>query len=198
MTRKLWQFFVAVAGSGLILPAQAAEDTIKVDGTNATFPTTVQVDGVTLRATGTAIRTRLVFQVYAMASYVESTAVIANADELCKAEKVKQLRLHILRPLSAETALQGIRDGVALNHPGDAFAAPFAAMKEYLGGAEVATGDTLTITYLPGTGARIALNDRAPLAVADPAFGQALWQIYFGPKNLAEPMKTALVSRLGQ
>ena len=49
---------------------------------------------------------------------------------------------------------------------------------------------------VPGEGVRIRLGEKVDVTVKNPAFAQALWEVYLGPNAVNEGLKASLVGRL--
>jgi len=83
-------------------------------------------------------------------------------------------------------------------YPEDKFAEEFKLIVETLGEKSAAKGDHVTLLYVPGTGVRIKLADKIDLTIKNPAFAQALWEVFLGAKPIDETLKAGLVGLLPQ
>ena len=52
------------------------------------------------------------------------------------------------------------------------------------------------LTHVPGTGLHVLLVGKNGRYIKNPRFARAVWDIYFGPNNLGDPIKKGLTSRL--
>lgn len=193
--------FAALFGAALVSPALAAEG-LPVPGSNVKFPAVVTVQHgqqtVTLKATGTALRTRAIFSVYAIASYLQDGNTAKTADDVARAEAVKMMYIVMERTVSGKDFIDAVKTAVGKSHPADKFAAEFTQLNEVLGDKSAAKGDHVSLTYLPGTGLRVQIIGKADLTVKGAEFGRAVWEVYLGAKPIDDGMKAGLVSQLGK
>src|SRR5439155_12666971 len=95
-----------------------------VDSRFATAVTS-QAEGkpVRLVLTGTAMRTKYGFSVYAIGSYVQEGVRVHTAEELAHVAASKQLHLLFERDVDGVTMAQSFRDAIGMSAPAPAFAA---------------------------------------------------------------------------
>ena len=109
-----------------------AADVVPVPGTSAKYPRTVvmPVAGkpTELTLTGVGLRSRFVFDIYAIGSYIQSGTKAANADELIKSDASKMLYLVMERDVSGKDFTDAIRTAMAKSMPGQDFSAEFAQL----------------------------------------------------------------------
>lgn len=195
MRRSTWALAVAI----LVVNGAAADDTVGVAGSDVRYPTAAETavggKAVRLALTGTAMRTKLGFKVYTVASYVQAGVPVRTAEQLVEAPAVKALHLVMQRDVDGPAMAANIRTGIRLNYPGDAFAAELATFEQNLKTQELTKGQHIVLTAIPGSGLHCRVPGRADVVIPSPAFAKAVWQIYLGPKNLGEPVKAGLVSR---
>ena len=88
--------------SGILVLAVCASNTsaaepVAVKGSTAKYPPAVSImvgeKAVKLNLTGTGLRTKFGFGVYAIASYLEDGAAVKTAEELMKTDSVRALHL---------------------------------------------------------------------------------------------------------
>jgi hypothetical protein len=194
--RWLGAVAVAVAAAGL---AVAGGETVGVSGSDVRFPTheqvTVDYRPVRLALTGTAVRKAHGLPVYAVGSYVQEGVPAKTAERIVAADVVKQMHLVLERPLDGPTMFEGMRTGIRLNHSVDAFPAELGQFERCLRGRDLAKGQHVLLTWLPRVGLRCEAVGTAEVTIRTPAFARAVWEIYLGPNNLGESIKTGLTSR---
>lgn len=177
-----------------------AADTVGVPGSDQRYPATVerQVNGkpVKLRLTGTAVRQKFVFNVYAVASYLQDGVKATTAGELIAAEGVKQLHLVFEREVAGNDMSEAISSSIRMNYPERQFRAEMAKLAGMLQNMSLHRGDEVFLTYIPGTGLKCQIGPKNEVLIESPAFGKAVWEIYLGRRNIGEPIKAGLVSRL--
>lgn len=197
MSRKA---FFALAVAVLAGSAVLGNEYVGVSGTSTKYPVKIEnkVGGntVNLRLTGAALRTRLVFNVYTIGSYVQETATVRTAEELAGADVPKQLHLVFERDLDGKDMATAFRDAIRLNYPSPAFDQDLATLTQFLLATPVKKGDQFWLTHVPGVGCQGVLVGKKEIFIKNPAFSKAIWDIYLGKNNLGSSIKQGLVSRL--
>ena len=177
-----------------------AAEMVGVPGSSARFASAVDVQAagktVRLNLTGTAIRKKAVFSVYAIASYLQEGVTAKNAEQLAAAESVKMLHLVMERDVSGKDMAEAIQAGVRLNHPGDTFAAEMKKVGQILGSMNLRKGDQVLLTAVPGAGMRCQVVGKTDVVIENYKFARAIWDIYLGRQNVGESVKIGLTSRL--
>ncbi len=196
MTAHVLLAVTAAAGLGLA----ALEDTVGVPGSDVRFPAAVNlpVSGkpVQFALTGTALRKKFVFSVYAIGSYVQAGAAVRTPEELAAADVPKMLFLVLERDVDGSDMIAALREAVRKNYPEDAFAAEFALLERQLQEIKIRKGDQVLLMHAPGVGLQVIHNQQERAVVRNGAFSKAVWDIYFGPNNLGDEIKRGLASRL--
>jgi len=185
---------------GSAASAAVAADVVPVRGSSTTFPPAVAVPvgdkAVQLRLTGAGLRTRLGFNVYTVGSYLQEGAVARSPDELAKADAVRMLYLVMERTVEPADFIGAFKAAVGKAHPADRFAAEFAQLAAAIGDKAAAKGDHVSLTSVPGAGVRVQVVGKVDVTVKNPAFAQALWEVYLGEHPLDDGLKKGLVGRL--
>jgi hypothetical protein len=191
---------LALAVIGLAAAATLASEVVGVDGSDATFVTPVvrKLNGkeVKLVLTGTAMRKKLFFNVYAMASYIQEGVRARSAEELAAANCFKQLHLVMQRSVDGATMAEAFQAAVRANYPAPAFEQELATLGEYMKNNPVSEGDQVFLTHLPGVGLHVNVVGKAEMMIKNAAFPRAVWDIYLGRNNLGDAIKKGLTSRL--
>ena len=177
----------------------SASETVGVDGSNARFPAAIEVQSagqpVRLSLTGAAVRKKAFIKIYTIASYLQDGVAAKTADQLAAAQGVKVLVLVMERDVVGPDMVDGIRAGIRLNHPADAFAPELARIGQVLQAMRLQKGERVTLIAAPGAGLRCLVAGKADAMVGDPAFARAVWDIYLGRNNVSDAVKSGLVSR---
>src|SRR4051812_46734922 len=118
MKRILWSLALIATAS-----ASAEEKMIVTPGSKVEYPMTIRESvgdkPVSMKLTGTGLRTKAIFSVYAIASYVAEAATVKSPAELATADVPKRLHLVMEREVSGKDMADNIRAGIGVNHPGE-------------------------------------------------------------------------------
>lgn len=194
MNRRL---FLAVVPMGLV--GRAAVAAVEGSDDPRFVPTIAgRIGGVPVRLvlTGSAIRKKYGFSVYAVASYVQEGAAPRDAEGLSRADIAKQLHLIFERDVDGATIGQAFRTSIGMSYPAPAFASELARLERYFlpGGAK--HGDHIWLTHIPGVGLGCLLVGRPGIVIEGVGFAQAAWGTYLGRRNLGVAIRSGLTSRL--
>lgn len=196
MSRKV---LLALVLAVLVGSAVLAEDYVSAGG-SMKYPvkTEANINGsaVTLKLTGAAMRTRVVFNVYTVGSYVQDGAAVRSAEQLAAADVPKMLHLVFERDLDGKDMATAFRDAIRANYPAPAFDQELATLLQFLQETPVKKGDQFVLTHVPGQGCRGVLVGKKEIAIKNPAFTKAIWDIYLGKNNLGAAIKQGLAARL--
>jgi hypothetical protein len=195
--RTIPAVLILVAG---LAPA-AAQEAVTAPGTGVRYPVRIaEFSGATnkpvaLTLTGTAVRKKLIFNVYAIASYVQAGTSARTPAELAAADAVKMLHLVMQREVDGPTIADSFKTAIAAGHPGK-FAAEIARLTEFLQGKSAKAGEEVWLIHVPGRGLRVVLGQQGEATIDGVAFANALWDIYLGPACIDPAMRDGLVSRV--
>ncbi len=193
------RLLIAVLTVALAFGAATAGEMVGVDGSSARFPVAIEAQAaghpVRLTLTGAALRKKAFLKLYTIASYLQDGVAAKTADQLAAADGVKVLVLVMEMDVAGQDIVDGMRSGVRLNHPADAFAPELAQIGQFLRGKRLEKGDRVTLIAAPGTGLRCQVAGKADAVVGDAAFARAVWDIYLGRRNVSDAVKSGLVSR---
>lgn len=198
MTAKM---LTAVVTTLAVLAPVCAADDVTVSG--VTYPATIQrtigEQTVKLRMTGAGVREKLLLGLYCIASYVDEGFMISDAakapEEIVAADRPKCLHLVMIRPLNGRDMADSFIDAVRLNHPAPAFQKELDQFAGIIRRRNAKRSDQIWLTYIRGVGVQCDFAGKI-FMIRNPAFGEAVWNIYLGPKNLGEKLKRALISKL--
>ena len=169
-------------------------------GVDPRFAATVagQAGGKPMRLvlTGTAMRTKFGFSVYAIGSYVQEGLKVRDAEELARTPAAKQLHLIFERDIAGATMAQSFRESIGMSHPAPAFAAELAKLEAFFLAHPVKRGDRVLLSYNPGVGLGCQVAGTPGMTIGNVGFAQATWDVYLGRKNLGVAIKAGLSSRL--
>lgn len=197
MTRSgfLALVFVGTCGSVVL-----AVDYVEVAGSNTRYATPIQTSAggqqVNLVLTGTALRTKFLFNVYTIGSYLQEGVSVRTAEELAAVNCAKSLHLIMERDVSGKDMAEAFRSAIRLNYAEPMFADEISTMVQCIQAHDVHKGDQVWLTHAPGVGLSINLVGKKDILIRNPQFSQAVWDIYLGKNNLGDAIKKGLVSRL--
>ncbi len=189
--------FLAAAAS---VPTWCAASSAFAESGDPRFPTSVstQIDGKAIRLllTGTAMRKKYGFSVYALASYVQEGTQVRNAEALARADVAKQLHLVFERQVDGATIASSFRASIGAIHPAPAFSTELAKLERYFVSRNVQQGDNIWLTHIAGYGMACQVGNQGGVAIQSVPFSQTAWSTYLGPINLGVAIKEGLTSRL--
>jgi hypothetical protein len=194
------KILAAVVLVGLCGAVALAENDVTVSGSSARFPPLIESkigdNPVRLNITGAALRTKLVFNVYAIASYLQDGVVVHRAEELAAIDAPKQLHLVMERDVDGKDMALAFREAIRMNYPSPQFDSEVNQLAEFLQANPVRKGDHVWLTHVPGVGLHARLAGKTEAIIRNPAFSKAVWDIYLGKNNLGLSIKEGLSSRL--
>jgi hypothetical protein len=189
-----------VAAVAVLFGAAALGESIGVDGTSTAYETRIEstVGGKTVKMdlTGTGLRKRLLFKVYAIGSYVEAGAGVRSAEDLIAADCPKQLHLVMERDVTGKEMAEAVEKAIRKGRGDSAFAAELKSLAETMRAMELRKGDHILLTNVPRKGVACELPGKKQLLIENSDFSRAVWEIYLGKKCIDDDLKNGLVSRL--
>ena len=207
MTRSFALAVLTLALSLFVFAPDVRADEIEVSGRTFAPTVTVEHDGVSheLRATGSHKRKKFFFSVYAAVPYVGGEAfwsrVAPNEDdpeELGRAalESGAPMRMHLkmLRGLDATRITNGINEAIdkTATRPLEEIAAERERFVGLFDG-ELQEDQSLIMTWYPGVGLEIRMDDEVLDTIPGDAFARTFFEIYFGPRPIDEGMREDLL-----
>lgn len=173
-------------------------DASAIEAGGVRFADQITLAGSELVANGAGVRSRFVFDVYAMALYLPARATTAEA--VAAQGGVRRIALQLMRDVSAEDFVGALKAGLqanlspaelsALKPQIDQFGETLMAVKE------VKKGTPVTIDYLPPSGTRITIAGQVRGSdIAGRDFHDALLKVWLGGKPVQADLKTRLLGR---
>lgn len=155
------------------------------------LPDKVQVGSKTLVLNGMGLRKKFVVKVYVAGLYVEQKS--SDPAAILKADVPKRIVMHFVRNVSKNQIADAFAESFANNTP-DAKKTMKAEIDQFLGALEsVNDGDQMTVTYVPGTGTILTINDKDKVSIAAPAFASVIFSVWLGPNPPNADLKTGLL-----
>lgn len=152
------------------------------------MPDTVVVDGTTLRLNGMGLRQAFRVKAYVGGLYLQTPS--RDATTVIDSRQPKRVTMQFLRDIGRGMLTSDWAD--ELRGVGGARLDPSITQFTSLI-PDVRKGDRLTLTWRPGVGVEIALNDQVRGSVPGDEFGRALFTVWFGPKPGDENLKRGML-----
>lgn len=188
-----------VLGSCLACGAVATGHAETVDLAGIKYETVEQVGGQKLQLNGAGIRYKAIFKVYAAALYLPSK--MGTPDAVYGATAAPR-RIHItmLRDIDGNELGKLFTQGMEKNSPRDVFAKSINGTIKmadlFSKRKKLATGESFTVDWIPGTGTVISVNGKPELdPIKEPEFYTALMSIWLGPSPADTQLKDALLGK---
>ncbi len=191
MKRLSW--WVLAAALLVAVPAGA-----QVTVAGIKFDDSADVRGAKLQLNGAGLRTKLFFKVYAAGLYLGRKA--ATPDEVMAAGSAKRITLTMLREVESTEFAQAFAKGMEDNTDQAAYAKLLPAVQRmnqiFAEHKKLATGDTVTIDWVPGTGTLLSIKGaQQGEPFKEPEFYNALLRIWLGAKPADASLKEALLGK---
>ena len=145
-----------------------------------TLPDTLQVDGHAFVLNGLGLRTKFFIKVYVGGLYLPQKN--GSAPAILGGHLPWQMAFHFLHGVTRSELCDAWKEGLEDNTP-DAPAAVqrnFALLCDWMG--PIASGQTMTLTYLPDRGTGIEVNGAMKGTLTGPATAAAILASWIGPK----------------
>jgi hypothetical protein len=187
---------------GFVAVKSPAAEPVMVKGSSAKYPPVVSImvgeKAVKLNLTGTGLRTKFGFGIYAIASYLEDGAEVKTADELMKTDSVRAIHLVMERDVQPREFVDAFKTAIGKNHPADKFKGEFTELLTAVGDRALKKGDHIVLVATAATGVRIQVVGKVDVTFKNSAFADALWEVYLGARPLDEKLKKGLVEMLSR
>ncbi len=168
-----------------VRPAAAKE----LAGVN--MPETISVGGKTLKLNGLGLRKKAFFKVYVGGLYLETPSKDAAA--ILATDEAKAVRMTFLRDVGKTKLTDAFAEGFEANAKEKAASQKAAIAKLYTLVPDVKDGETLALSYVPGTGTTVSLGDKALGVIEGKEFAEALFALWLGPKPPSEDLKKGML-----
>jgi len=169
------------------ISAQAVKPTIE----GVTFESVIQRDDAKLHLAGTALlRYRVVFRAYVGALYLEKNVAPSRVLD----DVPKRLELEYFWAIKGRDMVDAA-DPILRDNVSEETLKSLAERLEKINAAyrDVEPGDRYALTYIPGEGTELALNNKPLVVVEGADFAAAYFSIWLGAKPLDEKFKRQLL-----
>lgn len=180
--RKAMILLLAIS---MALPAMAGELAgVKLDDT-------AQVGASSLVLNGMGLRTKLGFKVYVGGLYLGAKQ--SDPAKILADDSARRTVMHFVRDVGAAKICDGWKEGLAGNTPNASAEVKkgFDTLCGYM--EEIAEGEQLVFTYVPGTGTEVAVKGKSKGTIAGKPFADALFAVWLGPKPPTADLKKGML-----
>ena len=177
-------FFVIIASLNTPISLSAEE----IRGVH--FKDSVTVGGKTLNLNGAGLLRYWGFKVYVGALYLEKGYTIEEA----LSTGAKRIEIEYLRPIKGKDFGSATKKGILRNVDLETFKR-LRPQIEYHNSLykDVQPGDRYSLTYIPGKGTELALNDEPMGNIKGGDFAAAVFSIWLGTKPICESFKKQIL-----
>lgn len=171
---------------GLAVPALAGElEGVKVDDT-------ITVGGKSLVLNGQGLRKKFLFRVYVASMYLEKKS--SDPDAILAADSARQVKMTMLRDLEKAKITDAIKEGFKKN-TGDKLAGLQERLDKLCDAvADLKSGQTLTIEYVPGKGTTISGTGKTYTAEGKD-FADAMFAVWLGKSPVDDDLKKGMLGK---
>jgi hypothetical protein len=157
------------------------------------LPDTSTVGDKSLVLNGEGLRSEFMVKVYVAGLYLPHKSTDASA--IIKVDEPKQIVMQFLHDASKKQMTDAFDQSFKDNAP-DAETTIKSDTDKFLAALEpVKVGEQMVFTYVPGTGTTFAINGKDKLTIAGPAFGQAIFSVWLGPKPPTSSLKKGMLGQ---
>jgi hypothetical protein len=157
------------------------------------LPDTSTVGDKSLVLNGMGLRSEFMVKVYVAGLYLPRKSTDASA--IVKVDEPKQIVMQFLHDASKKQMTDAFDQSFKDNAP-DAETTIKTDTDKFLAALEpVKVGEQMVFTYVPGTGTTFAVNGKDKLTIAGPAFGQAIFSVWLGPKPPTSSLKKGMLGQ---
>lgn len=178
----------------------AFAQTVKEPSTGVDFPATVNVGGANLAITGTGVRKKFGFKVYAIASYMEAGKINKGADlytQLLTDGPAKQIVMHFVRDVDAGRIKDTFKDGLEKNIPAYANSPARKDAEAFLNAlTDVKSGQQIVLRWTQGGKVEVSVGGQGKGTFQNPIFARGLWGIWLGGSPVQSDIKANLIANV--
>ena len=176
----------------LLLLSAGAAGALTIKGVE--FADDVMITGKKLYLNGAGIKKTFFSSIYACGLYLPHPT--SDADKAIKNDVYKQVIMHFQSKFSRDKLVAGWEDGFfnnsqekmnSLHERITTFNAFFSA--------DLRENDRITISYIPGQGTTVKINDETKGTIPGSDFMQALWAIWLGANPMDGGMKDGMLGK---
>ena len=157
------------------------------------FPESATVGGKTCTLIGVGVRKKIIINVYLGALYMEKPTTAYS--EVISSDQAKRILMHFLyREVNGDQLVEAWNEGFEKNAP-DAIPKLKDRIARFNGffTGSVKKGDSVVISYIPGTGTEVEIRGEKKGVIEGRDFMEALFSIWFGPHPPSGGLKEGMM-----
>lgn len=189
---------ITIAFLTMLIGFVPAKAQVSEPSTGVSFPSQVSVGGANAVITGTGVRKKYLFKVYAIASYIDGSKLDKSRDvisQLLTDGPAKQLTLHFVRDLSAAQIKEAFLESLKNNIPSyDSSPAKKDAEAFLNAMADVKTNDEMVLHWLQGGKIEVLIKNQSRGTFTNQILARGVWSIWLGASPISGDIKSGLVS----
>ncbi len=159
------------------------------------FAEKISIDNHTLTLSGVGVRKKLIINVYLGALYLQN--LTQNYDTIITSNQPKRIVLHFLySEVKPEQLVEAWNEGFQKNSP-DALINLRDRISEFNGWftESVHKGATIAVTYIPGNGTEVMVNNTVKGTIPGEDFMRAVFAIWFGKHPPSNGLKEGMIGK---
>jgi hypothetical protein len=184
----------------LLCLAPVGAQNLKEPATGVEFPAQVNVNGKTFAITGTGVRKKFGFKVYAIASYVEAGRLDASRDlytQLLSDGPAKRIVMHFVRDVEVDKIRETFGEGLEKNIPNYHSSPAKKDAEAFLNAMlDMQSNNEMHLYWWPGGTVEVNVNGQPRGKFQSPILAQGIWSIWLGRSPISDAIKTGLVANV--
>ncbi len=157
------------------------------------FPETVTIKNSNCTLMGVGVRKKIIINVYLGALYLENP--VSGYDAVISSDQKKRIHMHILyREIGADQLIEAWNEGFSKNAADllPSLEKRIMTFNSFFT-EPVNKGDTITVTYIPGTGTEVTVKGVKKGVIEGSDFMEAVFSIWFGPHPPSDGLKEGMM-----
>lgn len=159
------------------------------------FPDEVKIGQDVCKLMGIGIRKKFFITVYYGALYLLQPTT--DRSQVIDSDQPKEVLIHVIyKEISADKWVEGWKEGFESNTP-----SPNPELQKKIDqflncfNESVKSGQSVKISYLPGTGTDITINGKQKAVITGHEFMAALWSIWFGKHPASDSLMNGMLGK---
>ena len=186
-TEKIFKKCLVMVTVAMILPFGLCAAEIE----GVLFRDTITVEDKVLEVRGTGLLRYWGVKAYAGAFYLKK----ASSSKEALLDRSKRIEIEYLRPIKGKDFGPATNKGIARNVDAESFKRLLPRIEYHNSLYEdVQPGDRYSLTYIPGRGTELALNDKPKGIIKGAEFAAAVFSIWLGPKPINKSFKKQILN----
>jgi hypothetical protein len=171
---------------------------VKEPSTGVDFPGQVSVGGANAVITGTGVRKKFGFKVYAIASYIDGSKLDRSRDvysQLLADGAAKQLTMHFVRSVDAGKIREAFAEGLQANIPSYNSSPAKKDAEAFLNLlTDMNANEQIVMRWTQGGKVELLVKGQPRGTFTNPILARGIWSIWLGGSPISGDIKTGLIS----